>query len=53
MLTNMKRVTVALPDEIDQKILDLKKQDKYVRESYSEVVRMALEVGLKTLYKNA
>lgn len=46
-MTDMRRVTIAMPDDIDKKILDLKKTDDFVRLSYSEVVRRLLERGLK------
>lgn len=47
-MTTMKRVSVAIPDELDQKILDLKKKGTG-RESYSEVVRQILDKGLATI----
>lgn len=46
-MTNMRRVTIPLPDEIDRRILELKKDDKYIRLSYAEVVRQLLERGLE------
>jgi len=46
-VTDMKRVTVALPDELDQKILEMKKTDEYIRKSYSEVVRVLLMAGIE------
>lgn len=46
-MTEMKRVTIALPEEIDKRILELKKYDRFVRCSYSEVVRVVLLEGLK------
>ena len=46
-MTDMRRVTVPLPDELDRRILELKKDDKYIRLSYAEVVRQLLERGLE------
>ena len=46
-MTDMRRVTIPLPDEIDRRILELKKDDKYIRLSYAEVVRQLLERGLE------
>ena len=43
----MRRVTISLPDELDKKVLELKKDDKFVRCSYSEIVRMLLQAGLE------
>ena len=46
-MTDMRRVTIALPDEIDRRILELKKDDRFVRLSYAEIVRRLLERGLE------
>ena len=48
-MTDMRRVTIPLPDEIDRRILELKKDDKYIRLSYAEVVRRLLERGLEAV----
>ncbi len=45
-MTEMRRITIALPDEIDQKILELRKNDRFIRCSYAEIVRQLLERGL-------
>ena len=45
-MTEMKRVTVSLPDEIDKKVLELRKDERFIRCSYSEIVRKLLEAGL-------
>lgn len=46
-MTEMRRVTISLPDEIDAKVLALKKEERFVRCSYSEIVRMLLQAGLE------
>lgn len=48
-MTDMRRVTIPLPDEIDRRILELKKDDKYIRLSYAEVVRQLLVRGLEAV----
>ena len=45
-MTDMKRVTISVTDSIDKKVVSLRKYDRFVRCSYSELVRMLLEVGL-------
>lgn len=50
-MTDMRRITIALPDEIDKKILELRKDDRFVRCSYAEIVRQILERGLKNTNK--
>lgn len=52
LMTDMKRVTIAMPSDLDAKILDMKKSDQYVRTSYSEIVRMLLVRGLDGLRKS-
>lgn len=47
-MTDMRRVTIALPDDLDKRILELRKDDRFVRLSYSEIVRQLLEIGLVT-----
>lgn len=45
-MTDMRRITIALPDEIDRRILELRKDDRFVRCSYAEIVRQLLEHAL-------
>lgn len=47
-MTNMKRVTFSIPDEMDRKILELRKDDRFIRCSYSELVRCVLLAGLSS-----
>lgn len=46
-MTDMRRMTISLPDELDKRILELKKDDRFVRCSYSEIVRRMLDDGIK------
>jgi len=52
-MTDMKRITVAVPESIDSKILELRKDDRFVRCSYSEIVRQVMEHGLALLRTEA
>ena len=45
-MTDMRRVTISLPDEIDKRILEIKKDDRFIRLSYAEIVSKLLESGL-------
>lgn len=49
-MTDMRRVTVSLPDELDKKILGLRKDDCFIRCSYSEIVRQMLDRGFSAFY---
>lgn len=46
-MTNMRRVTIALPDGMDERILELRKDDRFVRCSYSEIARQILDLGFR------
>lgn len=48
-MTDMRRVTISLTGELDKRILELKKDDRFVRDSYSEVVRQVLERGFSRI----
>lgn len=48
-MTNMRRATIAFPDWMDERILELRKEDRFVRCSYSEIVRQILERGFDAL----
>lgn len=45
-MTDMRRVTIALPDAIDKRILELRKDERFVRCSYAEIVRQLLNHAL-------
>ena len=45
-MTDMKRITVSVPDDIDQALVELRKQDGFERCSYSEIIRRLVRVGL-------
>lgn len=46
-MTDMKRMTISMPDEIDRKIMEMKKDDQYAQYSYSEIVRVLVRMGLE------
>lgn len=46
-MTDMKRITVSFPDDVDKGIYELRKKDEFVRCSYSEIVRRLVIIGLK------
>lgn len=48
-MTTMKRTSVSFPPELAERIFALRKDDRFVRCSYSELVRRLTEYGLKTL----
>ena len=46
-LTNMKRITISVPEELENAIYGLRKQETYTRCSKSEMIRKLVEIGLK------
>ena len=52
-MTDMKRLSVSLPDDIDNALLELRKSDEYVRCSYAELIRIVLKRGLGIEEKDA
>lgn len=47
-MTEMKRITVAFPEDIDKAIYELRKDDRFVKCSYSEIVRRMVEMGIES-----
>ena len=52
-MTDMKRVTIAMPTDLDARILEMKKSDQFVRTSYSEIVWMLVVKGLDKLNRQS
>ncbi len=51
-MTNMKRICISLPEDLNRRVLNLRKRDRFIRCSYAEIVRTALELGLTALGDN-
>lgn len=45
-MTEMKRVTFSIPEEMAKKVLMLRRDDKFIHCSYSEIIRRLLDIGL-------
>ena len=50
-MTDMRRVTITIPDEIDKMVLSLRKDERFARCSYSEIVRQMISAGLRSCEK--
>lgn len=48
-MTDMRRTTISLPDELVAQIFALRKDDRFTRCSYSELIRQLAEKGLSML----
>ena len=42
-----KRMSISINEEMDKKIIELKKTDKYCRCYYAEIVRQLIEAGIE------
>ena len=49
-MTNMKRITISLPEELETEIYSLRQYDAYSRCSKSEIVRRLVRIGLETKF---
>lgn len=48
-MTTMKRTTISFPDELTERIFAMRKDDRFTRCSYSELIRMLAEKGLELM----
>lgn len=46
-MTDMRRVTISVPDTLDKRILELRKKQAFARCSYSEIIRRMVELGIQ------
>ena len=46
-MTDMKRITISLTEELNQAIETLKKTDEFKNDPYSGIIRKLIERGLK------
>jgi len=45
-MTDMKRTTISLPDELVEKLDELKQTEEFKNVSYSELIRSMIQRGL-------
>lgn len=50
-MTDMRRTTISFPEELTERIFALRKDDRFTRCSYSELIRQLTEKGLELLDK--
>lgn len=48
-MTEMRRITIVIPHNLDERIWELKKEDRFLRCSYAEMTRRLLNLGLVAL----
>ena len=47
-MTEMKRMSISLPKDIEQAIIDLRKKDEYCKCSSAEIIRTLIVAGLNS-----
>lgn len=52
-MTKQKRFCIAMTPELEERIIEMRKTDKYCRKSLSEIVRILIQKGLKDEEKTA
>ena len=45
-MTDMYRINVSIPADLEKRIIDMRKTDEYCRSSISDIIRKMLEKGL-------
>ena len=48
-MTDMRRVTISMPEELDKRILEVRRDERFSRCTYSEIVRQILIHGLEKM----
>lgn len=46
-MTDMKRITISLPDDLDEAVEALRKTERFANRSYSEIIRHLVGLGLE------
>lgn len=52
-MADMKRMTISIPGEMEEAIVELRKTDRFCRSSYAEIIREVLTAGLDKIAKSA
>ena len=47
-MTDMRRVTISMPDALDKQILSLRADEWFAKCTYAEIVRRVLEIRLSS-----
>lgn len=46
-MTEMKRLNVSIPKDLEDKLFEMRKKDEYIRCSIAELIRIVLRKGLE------
>ncbi len=48
-MTNMRRTTISFPDELTERIFAMRKDGRFIRCSFSDLIRQLTEKGLELM----
>lgn len=51
-MADMKRMTISIPAEMEESIVELRKTDRFCRSSYAEIIREVLTAGMERINRN-
>ena len=51
-MVDMKRMTISIPAEMEESIVELRKTDRFCRSSYAEIIREVLTAGMERINRN-
>ena len=50
-MADMKRMTISIPAEMEESIVELRKTDRFCRSSYAEIISEVLTAGMERIAK--
>lgn len=48
-MSDLKRMSISITEEMEQKIVEMRKTDEFCRCSYAEIIRQLIEAGVQSL----
>lgn len=50
-MTSNKRMSISLPDDLERRLVELRKTERFCRCSYAEIIREVIGVGIGEIKK--
>jgi len=48
-MSDLKRMSISITEEMERKIVEMRKTDEFCRCSYAEIIRQLIEAGVQSL----
>lgn len=52
-MTNMKRLSVSIPEDLENRLFNMRKNDEFVRCTFAEIIRIVLEKGVDVVERDS